>query len=39
MKKHVETVHEEKKPFKCEICYKHFFEALPVESIYGGKII
>ena len=40
MKKHVETVHEEKKPFKCEICdklcFKHYMKE-PVESIHEGS--
>ena len=41
MKKHVESVHAGKKPFKCDICDYRFFRKSVmkshVESVHGGK--
>ena len=41
MNRHIKMVHEEKKPFKCELCDKSFFQKVDrkkhVESIHEGK--
>ena len=40
-KRHIESIHEEMKPFQCDICYKNFSVKRDlkthIESVHEGK--